>query len=402
MASPELRTVLFVVQLLVVAAATIIVLDAVASYVSAPVTLVPIINVLQNNVQGGGAANAGNDKTKELSHFSTSGSLRDKLPWRKWESQDVEWLSGQLCGWSEGFVFQRMEEMRKDSGSNEMDVVYLGSDGSWQTSEGLKNASVILKSQGKEKEVCLLALIKAGLMPTRDHCSLLLPFNIRLGTSDVDVLESIILRQLYRPLERLTDGYIQGSLSVQSVFDAGADIGISPVVLSLMFPNARILAVEADRRKLALCKKNTQWLPHVQMLHAVITPRVVDLASLTDTVEAGPNNGNQASSDSAPCKSRPCPEAYRRMAGGDARMGLSVPFLLDTFGLKELDYLKLGYANKDAEKIVEAAENSWASRVKLISMHLEEEWKENDSSLEVNGWKGKRASGGLLLLWQGT
>ena len=76
------------------------------------------------------------------------------------------------------------------------------------------------------------------------------PLNVRLGTTDWYVLEEVFLDRVYEPLNhrRLTN--------VHTVLDLGANTGFTIRLWQILYPSARIVAVEPDAANLAMCKHN--------------------------------------------------------------------------------------------------------------------------------------------------
>jgi len=77
---------------------------------------------------------------------------------------------------------------------------------------------------------------------------------LRSSSSDIEVLvQHLIHRELdHKSLTSLS--------RVEFILDAGANIGITTVVLSLMFPEAKILAIELDPRNTPVLQKNCKGL----------------------------------------------------------------------------------------------------------------------------------------------
>ncbi len=76
------------------------------------------------------------------------------------------------------------------------------------------------------------------------------PLYVRLGTTDWYVMEEVFLDRVYEPLNhrRLTN--------VHTVLDLGANIGFTIRLWQILYPSARIVAVEPDAANLAMCKHN--------------------------------------------------------------------------------------------------------------------------------------------------
>ncbi len=73
------------------------------------------------------------------------------------------------------------------------------------------------------------------------------PLKLRAFTSDLFVFRQIMIEQEYLPLRHL---------SVSTIMDLGANIGLASVWLLHRFPKAKVLAVEPDRSNFDTCSEN--------------------------------------------------------------------------------------------------------------------------------------------------
>lgn len=76
------------------------------------------------------------------------------------------------------------------------------------------------------------------------------PLHVRLGTSDWYVLEEVFLDKVYEPINqrKLRD--------VRTIIDLGANAGFTIRLWQMLYPGARIVAVEPDSKNLEMCKYN--------------------------------------------------------------------------------------------------------------------------------------------------
>jgi FkbM family methyltransferase len=73
-----------------------------------------------------------------------------------------------------------------------------------------------------------------------------------MGTSDRVVLKQVFLDQEYAPVAHIP--------RVNTIVDCGANIGLTSMYLLECYPNARLLAIEADARNAEICRRNLR--PH--------------------------------------------------------------------------------------------------------------------------------------------
>ena len=87
------------------------------------------------------------------------------------------------------------------------------------------------------------------------------PFFLRAGTSDLTVLQQIIV-----------NGEADFDLTRQPEFivDAGANIGLTSVAFAHRYPSARIVALEVDENNYALLRLNVRHYPNITPVRAAL------------------------------------------------------------------------------------------------------------------------------------
>jgi FkbM family methyltransferase len=78
-----------------------------------------------------------------------------------------------------------------------------------------------------------------------------MPVHVRRGTSDVDLVQTVLRDEEYR-LPRLRDGF-----APRTILDLGANIGLTTLYYAALFPEARIWSVEPSPANLPLLRQNT-------------------------------------------------------------------------------------------------------------------------------------------------
>lgn len=100
---------------------------------------------------------------------------------------------------------------------------------------------------------------------------------VRPGTEDPSVFDRIFLRQAmaldFCPQGQALLRATEQSDWKQLVIDAGAYTGFSSIALTLMFPKARVLAVEPDAGNFAMLKRNVAGFPNIEPIHAALWHR---------------------------------------------------------------------------------------------------------------------------------
>lgn len=88
-----------------------------------------------------------------------------------------------------------------------------------------------------------------------------LPFTIRVGSSDVSVVEQVFVGEEFDFLR---------NNNINNIIDLGANIGASAFYFKRMFPEAEIYCVEPDANNFLLLKENTKLLKNVNLICAAI------------------------------------------------------------------------------------------------------------------------------------
>lgn len=82
-----------------------------------------------------------------------------------------------------------------------------------------------------------------------------------VGRTDLEVAREIFVNDEYQ---------LPGSARVSTILDLGAHIGLASIHLAKLFPNARIVAVEADPELVETLRENVRSLP-VEVIHAAVS-----------------------------------------------------------------------------------------------------------------------------------
>jgi FkbM family methyltransferase len=100
---------------------------------------------------------------------------------------------------------------------------------------------------------------------------------VRPGSADPSVYDRILLRQAlaldFCPQGRKLLTESAASSRAQIVIDAGAYVGYSSIALALMFPKARVLAIEPHAENFEALKRNVQSFPNIEPIRAALWDR---------------------------------------------------------------------------------------------------------------------------------
>lgn len=209
---------------------------------------------------------------------------------------------------------------------------------------------------------------QAGSQDGYTHLQLTLPEErleadvyLREGTSDWFTFKQIFLDEDYdlRPLSRHAElKALYASIAARGtplIVDLGANIGMSALYFSLIFPKARIVAIEPDEGNSSLLSRNLASRPNFEAIQAGISSRPTRL-SLT----------NRAAGENA-FRTRPADGS--ETAG--VVQGITVPEIIEEHGGpggSEPFILKIDVEGAEAELFSSNVE--WIDRFPLIIIEL--------------------------------
>ena len=178
------------------------------------------------------------------------------------------------------------------------------------------------------------------------------PIWLRPGTSDITAFKEVLIDQLYDfPLER----------EPRTIIDAGANIGLSSIWYSTRYPNARIVAVEAERANYELMVRNLAPFPNVTPLHAALWSHRGVLA--VEDTGMGAWAFQTAELD--------------RDAVGSVRSveSLTIADILEGYGLDRVDLLKIDIEGAEREVFSDPGSSDWINCVDAIAIELHDRFR---------------------------
>jgi FkbM family methyltransferase len=167
------------------------------------------------------------------------------------------------------------------------------------------------------------------------------PLHVRTGTSDLAILDEVVLQRGYGfPLPK----------APATIVDAGANIGMASLWLAKQYPHARIIAVEPDADNFRMLLRNTASLERITPVQAAIAP--VDGHLFLDHSSG---RGSSFRTRSEPTGS------------GQVR-AVSMGTLMHEQGLDHIDLLKMDI--EGAEKALFEGDCNWTERVHTLAIEL--------------------------------
>lgn len=173
------------------------------------------------------------------------------------------------------------------------------------------------------------------------------PFTYRRGQSDVMCMEQVLVQSEYAL------AYNPGP---KVIVDAGANIGCTTIFFADRYPDAKIIAVEPDASNFALLEANCAGLANVTLLRAAVWSEETTLTF------ADPQSEKWAVS------------VTERAEEGVAVRAVTIPGLIEQFGLERIDILKMDIESAEKE-VFSGPDLSWLDRVDQIVIELHDRFK---------------------------
>jgi FkbM family methyltransferase len=167
---------------------------------------------------------------------------------------------------------------------------------------------------------------------------------LRPGTEDDSLAKDALFRRHHLPPASLAPE------EIRTIWDLGANVGLTMAHMAALYPLARIVGVELDADNAALCRENiAAWPDRCELIHAGVWP--------TDgTVEYARHPGRAQSFHIA---------SEQASASAPA---ISLNTLLERTGTGRVDYVKMDIEGAEERVLKEATE--WAQRIRSIKVEI--------------------------------
>jgi FkbM family methyltransferase len=174
------------------------------------------------------------------------------------------------------------------------------------------------------------------------------PIHYRINTTDINVLQQVFLSGEY--------DCAGSEAQPRFIVDCGANIGCASVYFLNRYPEAHVVAIEADSGNFGVCRLNLEPYGHrAQPLHGAVWPRSEAL-----TVERGEGGRTQEWSFSV----RPC-----RPGESKEIDGIDLGCLLEGAPTGRIDLLKIDIEGSEEELFASGFE-PWLSHTRTIVIEL--------------------------------
>eukprot|EP00243_Klebsormidium_subtile_P004412 TRINITY_DN18394_c0_g1_i1.p1 TRINITY_DN18394_c0_g1~~TRINITY_DN18394_c0_g1_i1.p1 ORF type:complete len:430 (-),score=3.23 TRINITY_DN18394_c0_g1_i1:656-1945(-) len=254
---------------------------------------------------------------------------------------------GTLCQYSLKEVTSIISQAPHQTGTTGSSLAshYYWIDESWRS---FHDANEYISKQ--EGTLCIVVASKGALPCFEEVCFYQL--YVRPRTSDMKVVRQV--------MERAEYDFVKEHVDVHTILDAGANIGIASILFAIYWPNAKIVGIEPSSLTYEQLQKNVGSLPNVVALNAGLWARNKKLVFGPNSVGAWGENVHEADGNST----------KEQLANGIT--SVSVPYVMDLFSIKSVDFVKIDIEGAEGSVLVEAADNdlSWVDKAKLISVEF--------------------------------
>jgi FkbM family methyltransferase len=177
------------------------------------------------------------------------------------------------------------------------------------------------------------------------------PFFLRVPSTDVSIYDQIFIRQEYA---------LAAAPQVETIVDAGANIGLASIYFANAFPNARIIAIEAEGRNYEMLKLNTKPYEKITAIHAALW----DKDERISVVDLGLGNGGFVVQDGSG-------GGVRHDKVCDVANGITMSTIMEEHHIDRIGVLKIDIEGAEVEVFSEVS--PWLDRVDCIMIELHEQ-----------------------------
>lgn len=199
-----------------------------------------------------------------------------------------------------------------------------------------------------ESSIRILCPSRNVLRSARDVGVLANPIWLRSGTSDVSMFNEVFIEKEYD---------FEVGPAPRVIVDAGANIGLTSLWYSALYPEARIVAVEAELSNYELLVRNTAPYPNITAIHSALWWRPGKLEIQTPP-GAGTAGFRTAERDE---------DRSRDDGTVDA---LTIPDLLVRENIETIDLLKIDIEGAEYHIFRDGRSSDWIDRVGAITIEL--------------------------------
>ncbi|WP_316851317.1 FkbM family methyltransferase [Pedobacter agri] len=179
---------------------------------------------------------------------------------------------------------------------------------------------------------------------------------LRNNTSDRDVFSQVFINNEYQVI---IDYVIINQLKLNTIIDAGANIGLTALKFATFFPDSKIICLEPDPNNYRQLQINLNGMINIACLQNALWYKSDILALSRDFRDSRewsihvtkPHNGDK-----------------------DLVSALSIHDIIKNYNLQEIDFLKIDVEGSEAEIFKEEHNLSYLNMIKIIAIEIHDEF----------------------------
>lgn len=184
-------------------------------------------------------------------------------------------------------------------------------------------------------------------------------FLINESSSDSDVFKQIILKEEYKTIVKLIS---KNNIIINTIIDAGANVGYTSIYLSHFFPTAQIIAIEPNSDTFIRLKQN------------------IEINNIRKIVLLQKGLWNKNTFLKADTKFRDAQAWSFRLEETTVKEEMlfetiSIPSILKANCWNTIDFLKIGIEGGEKNLFQNKEELRWLKKVKVIAIEIHDEFK---------------------------
>jgi FkbM family methyltransferase len=191
------------------------------------------------------------------------------------------------------------------------------------------------------------------------------PVHVRTGTTDIEVLQQVLLDHEYE---------FSLPATPKVIVDAGANIGLASIYFANTYPNAVIVALEPDPSNFKLLEINTARYPQIKPMNVALWNKNKQI--------------NLFYSGGGHCGFRTLEENFGALPHCGGVRAVTLDALMQSLGVEFIDVLKVDI--EGAEREVFQNSSKWIGQVGVLMVELHDFWQPGCSEAFYAATKGFR------------
>jgi len=193
-----------------------------------------------------------------------------------------------------------------------------------------------------------------------------LELHLRKNSSDIDVFNQVLVRDEYFPL---IDCIYTNNIIVETIIDAGCNIGLTTYRLLNIFKSAQVFCLEPDSENFKQLQKNLSiYSSQVVLLPLALWDKEEKLyinSNFRDGREWGRNVTNYQASPEFEIK------------------GITLGMIIQTYNIKKIDILKIDIEGSEGTIFQDSNDLTFLDITKIIAMEIHDEFNCRDRIYQI-------------------